>query len=170
MDPFMQAAIEEAENRLGEAEALLAEKRQAVERLEAERRRNSEERAGKLAEHTRLKAQLEVLEQAEQSLAGYAEGARFLLDAAMIELQRLPGIGPWSAGLIMLRGLRRLDIFPAGDTGAAKSLTALLELPVKLKPAEAVAFADRFEEQRGYLYFLCLGSRLPWLGAAGSNG
>jgi 3-methyladenine DNA glycosylase/8-oxoguanine DNA glycosylase len=83
---------------------------------------------------------------------------------AMSELQRLPGIGPWSAGLIMLRGLRRLDIFPAGDTGAAKSLTALLELPAKMKPAEAVAFADRFDDRRGYLYFLCLGSRLPWLG------
>jgi 3-methyladenine DNA glycosylase/8-oxoguanine DNA glycosylase len=83
---------------------------------------------------------------------------------AMVELQRLPGIGPWSAGLIMLRGLRRLDIFPAGDTGAAKSLTALLGLPVKMKPAEAVAFADRFADRRGYLYFLCLGSRMPWLG------
>ena len=53
-----------------------------VERLESERRATSEERANRLAEHTRVKAQLEVLEQAEQSLAGYAEGARFLLDAA----------------------------------------------------------------------------------------
>jgi hypothetical protein len=32
--------------------------------------------------NTPAKAQLEVLEQAEQSLAGYAEGARYLLDAA----------------------------------------------------------------------------------------
>ena len=37
---------------------------------------------GGLRNTTRLKAQLEVLEQAEQSLAGYAEGARYLLDAA----------------------------------------------------------------------------------------
>src|SRR5512133_3050623 len=53
-----------------------------VEKLEKERRAKSDERAQRLAEHTRLKAQLEVLEQAEQSLAGYAEGARYLLDAA----------------------------------------------------------------------------------------
>lgn len=108
-----------------------------------------------------------------QRLAGHAldgdldrAGYEHLSTAdAMVELQRLPGIGPWSAGLIMLRGLRRLDIFPAGDTGAAKSLTALLGLPTKMKPAEAVAFADRFEDRRGFLYFLCLGSRMPWLGA-----
>ncbi len=56
--------------------------KECVEELENERRAKSEERAQHLAEHTRLKAQLEVLEQAEQSLAGYAEGARFLLDAA----------------------------------------------------------------------------------------
>lgn len=53
-----------------------------VAKLEAERRAKADERAQRLAEHSRLKAQLEVLEQAEQSLAGYAEGARYLLDAA----------------------------------------------------------------------------------------
>lgn len=53
-----------------------------VSRLEDERRAKSDERAQRLAEHTRLKAQYDVLEQAEQSLAGYAEGARYLLDAA----------------------------------------------------------------------------------------
>ncbi|HEU4746778.1 MAG TPA: chromosome segregation protein SMC [Anaerolineales bacterium] len=73
---------EEAEALLHDAESQLGERRQALERLETERRSKTEERAQQLAEHTRLKAQLEVLEQAEQSLAGYAEGARFLLDAA----------------------------------------------------------------------------------------
>jgi chromosome segregation protein len=50
--------------------------------LENERRAKLDERTQRLADHTRLKAQYDVLEQAEQSLAGYAEGARYLLDAA----------------------------------------------------------------------------------------
>src|SRR5690606_31354331 len=73
---------ERVEAELRQAEALLADKRQDVERLEASRRAKTEERTQQLAEYTRLQAQLDVLEQAERSLAGYAEGARFLLEAA----------------------------------------------------------------------------------------
>ena len=51
-------------------------------RLEEEKRKKSEELAARRADQSRLAAQLEVLEQAEESLQGYAEGARFLLDAA----------------------------------------------------------------------------------------
>lgn len=80
--------------------------------------------------------------------------------AARTELQRLPGIGPWSADLILLRGLRRMDVFPPGDVGAARNLAALLDLPAPLTPAAASDFAARFGDQRGYLYFLCLGAQL----------
>ena len=38
--------------------------------------------AARKADQSRLAVQLDVLEQAEESLQGYAEGARFLLDAA----------------------------------------------------------------------------------------
>lgn len=79
---------------------------------------------------------------------------------ALAALRGLPGIGPWSAGLILLRGLRRMDVFPTGDVGAARSLTALLGHPTLLSPAEASAIADRFGNRRGYLYFLCLGGQL----------
>ena len=99
---------------------------------------------------------------AEVAMAGELDSARFAplsTGDAMQELQRLPGIGPWSAGLIMLRGLRRTDVFPVGDSGAARSLTALLGLPTKLTPVEADRFAEQFGEYRGYLYYLCLGSR-----------
>lgn len=78
---------------------------------------------------------------------------------AMTELRKLPGIGPWSAGLIMLRGLRRMDVFPIGDSGAARSLARLLELPSKLTPPEADRIAEQFGDYRGYLYYLCLASR-----------
>jgi DNA-3-methyladenine glycosylase II len=80
--------------------------------------------------------------------------------AALEALRALPGIGPWSASLILLRGLRRMDVFPEGDVGAARNLTALLGLPNVLTPAETSAFAARFGDRRGYLYFLCLGGQL----------
>ena len=111
------ARLDEAESQLREADSQLAEKRQAVERLENERRAKAEERAQQLAEHTRLKAQLEVLEQAEQSLAGYAEGARFLLDAARQE---------------RLKGTR----------GA---LSTSLDVPAELEVAVAAALGDTLD-------------------------
>jgi 3-methyladenine DNA glycosylase/8-oxoguanine DNA glycosylase len=79
---------------------------------------------------------------------------------ALKELETLPGIGPWSAGLILLRGLRRMEIFPAGDVGAARNLPALLGLTASWSPADASAFADGFADRRGYLYFLGLGAQL----------
>ena len=64
----------------------------------------------------RLQAQLEVLEQAEQSLAGYAEGARFLLDAAR-------------QSRLVTRG----------------ALSASLDVPVELETAIAAALGDTLD-------------------------
>ncbi|HET6597850.1 MAG TPA: chromosome segregation protein SMC [Anaerolineales bacterium] len=110
-------ARDEAEFRFRDAESQYGEKRQALERLDGERRAKSEERAQQLAEHTRLNAQLEVLEQAEHSLTGYAEGARFLLDAA--RQARLQGT----------RG----------------ALSASLDVPVELEVAVAAALGDTLD-------------------------
>ncbi len=79
---------------------------------------------------------------------------------ALAALQALPGIGPWSANLILLRGFRRLDVFPEGDVGAARNLTELIQPPAPFTPDEACAFAAQFGDQRGYLYFLALGNQL----------
>ncbi len=75
------------------------------------------------------------------------------------ELLALPGIGPWSADVILLRGLRRMDRFPVGDTGSARSLAAVVGEP-RLTPARAAELAARFGANRGYLYYLLLGRRL----------
>jgi chromosome segregation protein len=88
-----------------------------VERLDFERRQKLEERASRLAEHSRLKAQLEVLEQAEESLAGYAEGARFLLEAAR----------------------------QARLKGARGALSAVLDVPAELERATAAALGDTLD-------------------------
>jgi DNA-3-methyladenine glycosylase II len=76
---------------------------------------------------------------------------------AVHRLTELPGIGPWSASLILLRGLGRLDVFPPGDTGASRALEALLGLPSG--PARERVLA-RFGDVRGYLYFVSLGAAL----------
>lgn len=72
-------------------------------------------------------------------------------------LTEVPGIGPWSAGLILLRGLGRLDVFPPGDVGVARGLRELLRLP---EGGSAVRTIERFGEYRGYLYFCSLGAAL----------
>jgi DNA-3-methyladenine glycosylase II len=100
---------------------------------------------------------------ARRAIEGGLDAARFQslsTDDARRELVKLPGIGPWSADVILLRGLRRVDLFPPGDTGSARGLTALLGLPDLLTPSQAAGYALQFGDRRGYLYFLSLGSQL----------
>lgn len=87
----------------------------------------------------------------ESQIAGVptAEAIRRLLE--------LPGIGPWSAGLVLLRGFGRLDVFPPGDVGAARGLRTLMGLPPQA-PLEPVI--ERFGDLRGCLYFYALGTGL----------
>jgi len=72
---------ETANLELQAAEERLLNKKIEVDSIEQTRREALEKRTIEESEHSRLKAQIEVLEQSEQSLAGYAEGARYLLDA-----------------------------------------------------------------------------------------
>jgi 3-methyladenine DNA glycosylase/8-oxoguanine DNA glycosylase len=72
-------------------------------------------------------------------------------------LDALKGIGPWSAGLVLLRGLGRLDVFPPGDVGAARGLSRLMRLEPGLALERVI---QRFGDHRGYLYFCSLGGSL----------
>ncbi|HTD78758.1 MAG TPA: hypothetical protein VK898_14065, partial [Chloroflexota bacterium] len=71
-------------------------------------------------------------------------------------LDAMPGIGPWTAGVIALRGLGRLDVFPRGDVGARRLLAQLLGLPAPLTESEESALLDRLGPTRGFVYFLGL--------------
>jgi len=108
---------EAAEEELRQAEQNEERVRREFERLDGERRARNDERSNRLAEHTRLKTQIEVLEQAEQSLAGYAEGARFLLDAA-----------------------RQSKL-----NGARGALSASLDVPAELETAVTAALGDTLD-------------------------
>ncbi len=56
--------------------------KEKLDSLDSSRRNRQDELNTGLTEKSRLQAQLEVLQQAEESLSGFAEGARYLLDAA----------------------------------------------------------------------------------------
>lgn len=76
---------------------------------------------------------------------------------ALARLVTLRGIGPWTAGLVLLRGFGRLDMFPPGDVGAERNLRVLLGTRDERKVRRAIA---RFGDLRGYLYFCALGGTL----------
>jgi DNA-3-methyladenine glycosylase II len=76
---------------------------------------------------------------------------------ALGRLTELPGIGPWSAALVLLRGLGRIDIFPPGDVGAMRGLRVLMD---RGPQAPLDRLIERFGAHRGYLYFCALGSSL----------
>jgi DNA-3-methyladenine glycosylase II len=88
------------------------------------------------------------------------------LDAAMLErcaspeaaavLRRIKGIGPWTAALILLRGLGRLDVFPANDTSIASNIA----LVAGSAPLDVQRVLDALGPQRGMLYFHLLLGRL----------
>ena len=82
---------------------------------------------------------------------------RMSSEEAIRLLCELPGVGPWSAGLVLLRGLGRLDVFPPGDVGAARGLGTLMGLPPGSSLSRVV---ERFGDRRGYLYFCSLGAAL----------
>jgi DNA-3-methyladenine glycosylase II len=76
-------------------------------------------------------------------------------EQARARLLELPGIGPWTADYVLLRGLGRLEVFPSGDVGAARTLGRILGRAID--PPAAVRFAARFAPLRGMLYFCMLG-------------
>ncbi len=110
------AARKSAEERLRAAVAALEETQRRVRELEEQRGRLLEERTEAQAKQTRYQAQLQVLQEAEESLAGYADGARFLLDA--VRQSRLRANGALSAAL---------DVPPELETAVGAALGDILD-------------------------------------------
>ena len=88
------------------------------------------------------------------------------LDEAMLEeraspeaaalLRQLKGIGPWTATVILLRGLGRLDVFPMRDTSIARNLA----LVVGQVPLDVASVLAALHPQQGMLYYHLLLARL----------
>jgi DNA-3-methyladenine glycosylase II len=76
-------------------------------------------------------------------------------DAAAL-LRQIKGIGPWTATVILLRGLGRLDVFPMNDTSVARNL-ALVAGSATLDVGKIL---EALGPQRGMLYYHLLLARL----------
>lgn len=75
---------------------------------------------------------------------------------AIALLTTLPGIGRWSASVVMLRGFGRLDTFPRGDSGVARALRELSGDP----GIDEDELLSALGPVRGMLYFYLLLGRL----------
>ena len=75
-------------------------------------------------------------------------------DAAAL-LCQIKGIGLWTATVILLRGLGRLDVFPMNDSGVARNLVFVAGHPVDL-----CQVVSALSPQQGMLYYHLLLSRL----------
>jgi DNA-3-methyladenine glycosylase II len=75
---------------------------------------------------------------------------------AIDALCRLRGVGPWTAAVIALRGLGRLDVFPANDSGVLRGFKALEGCEAADLPAVLAALGD----VRGMFYYMLLLHRL----------
>jgi len=96
------------------------------------------------------------------------------LDAARLEelpsadaaelLRRIKGIGPWTAAVMLLRGIGRLDVFPMNDSGVARNLA----LATGDTTADVAKILDALGTQKGMLYYHLLLARLEAKGEVGS--
>ena len=66
-------------------------------------------------------------------------------DEAQEALERLPGIGPWTASYVRMRALGDRDAFPAADLGVIKALAAL-----GVDRRAIVGVAERWRPWRAY--------------------
>jgi DNA-3-methyladenine glycosylase II len=69
-------------------------------------------------------------------------------------------VGPWTAAVILLRGFGRLDVFPAGDSGARRGMRGLLALEEADIARDGASVLDALGPWRGMLYYHLLLWRL----------
>jgi DNA-3-methyladenine glycosylase II len=93
----------------------------------------------------------------EEMLEGFGS-----VDAAAL-LGGLKGIGPWTAAVILLRGLGRLDVFPANDSSVARNLAMV----AGSTPLDLDAILGALRPQQGMLYYHLLLARLETRGEVG---
>lgn len=76
------------------------------------------------------------------------ELARVADAEAAARLERVPGIGPWTSSIYLLRVLRRPDVWPAGDLALQKAVARLRLLPHVPTSEHAARLARRWAPYR----------------------
>lgn len=81
-------------------------------------------------------------------------------EAASARLRKLYGVGRWTAEYGLLRGLGRIDVFPAGDVGARNSIQRWLGLVRPPDDEEVRSALAPWRDYGGLIYFHLLLKRL----------
>jgi len=68
-------------------------------------------------------------------------------------LLAIRGLGRWSAEYILLRGVGRLDVFPADDVGARNKIQRLMELTRPPNRGEIISMTAPWDPWAGMVYF-----------------
>lgn len=84
-------------------------------------------------------------------------------------LQRLRGIGRWSAEYVLLRGLGHLDVFPGDDVGARNKLERFLALPDSPNYSQILSILEPWHPYAGMVYFHLLLDGLADKGILSAN-
>jgi DNA-3-methyladenine glycosylase II len=66
-------------------------------------------------------------------------------------LCRVPGVGRWTAEVALLRGLGRVDAFPAGDLGLQVAVQRVFGLEQRPSESQLRVLAERWKPWRGYV-------------------
>jgi DNA-3-methyladenine glycosylase II len=78
----------------------------------------------------------------------------------LAKLCNLRGIGRWTGEYVLLRGLGRLDVFPADDIGGRRGLRQLLGIDDSLNYNQTRSLVSRWYPYGGFIYFHLLMNRL----------
>ena len=65
-------------------------------------------------------------------------------------LRGIPGVGNWTAEIVLMRGLGDMDIFPADDIGLQKIVQTLYRMERRPDAAELRDFSERWRGWRSY--------------------
>jgi DNA-3-methyladenine glycosylase II len=86
------------------------------------------------------------------------EGLREVRDSGeiLVELQKLKGVGRWTAELVVLRGLHRLDSIPADDLGLRRAIGRRYQAGEDLSGDEIRKIADRWGPWKGLAAYYIL--------------
>ncbi len=85
---------------------------------------------------------LEALEELDDN-----EAAAVLMD--------LPGVGRWTADMLLMFSLGRLDVLPIGDLALRKSISALYRLPGQADVDEILKVTERWRPYRSIASWYC---------------
>lgn len=80
-------------------------------------------------------------------------------EEAFVYLRKLPGVSRWAAEYVMVRGLGRLDVFPADDKLATGYLRQMLKLARKPDYEDVKLLASTWHPYEGFVYMHLL---LEW--------